>query len=118
MPKGRRKYTGKEKVEIIERMHKEHLGIKETAELYGIYHQRICDWERIYLTEGKEALLAERRGRASAASGVQKGRKAQLSAAQEKSILAENQQLRMENEYLKKLRALILEEEVQNRKRK
>ena len=118
MPKGQHKYTGEQKVEIIERMHKEHLGIVETAKLYGIYHQRICDWERIYIAEGKEALLVERRGRACAASGVQKGQKPQLSAGQEKSLLEENQQLRMEIEYLKKLNALVLKEEQQNRKRK
>ena len=62
--------------------------------------------------------MLERRGRASAASGTQKGRKPQLSAKQEKSILAENQQLRMENEYLKKLNALVLKEEQQNKKHK
>ena len=118
MPKGQRKYSGEQKVEIIEQMHKDHRGIVETARMYGIHHSQICRWERIYITEGKAALLVERRGRACAASGAQKGRKPQLSADQEKSLLEENQQLRMENEYLKKLNALVLKEEQQNRKRK
>lgn len=118
MPKGYRKYSGKQKVEIIERMHSEKLGICETARIYHTDHKNICLWERIYLEEGKEGLMLERRGRASAASGTQKGRKPQLSAKQEKSILAENQQLRMENEYLKKLNALVLKEEQQNKKHK
>ena len=55
------------------------------------------DWERIYLEEGKEALLEERR---------------------EEDLIAENQRLRMENDYLKKLNALVLEEERQNKKHK
>ena len=36
----------------------------------------------------------------------------------EEDLIAEVQRLRMENEYLKKLRALVLEEERQNRKHK
>lgn len=112
MPKGQRKYDGEQKVAIIERMHREHLGIMETAELYGIYHKRICDWERIYITEGADALRQERRGRKST------GRAAKLTKEQEKDLLAENQHLRMEIDYLKKLNALVLKEKQQNRKRK
>lgn len=76
------------------------------------------DWERIYLEEGKEALLEERRGRACAASGTQKGRKPKLDKKTEEDLIAENQRLRMENDYLKKLNALVLEEERQNKKHK
>lgn len=112
MPKGHRKYGGEQKVEIIERMHREHLGIKETARQYEIQHQRICDWERIYMAEGAGGLLEERRGRKST------GRSPALTKEQEKDLLAENQRLRMEVDYLKKLNALVLREEQQNRKRK
>ena len=84
----------------------------ETAELYGIYHKRICDWERIYLQDGREGLLMERRGRSKTPQKVG------FSPEQETDLLAEVQQLRMENEYLKKLNALVLKEEQQNRKRK
>lgn len=118
MPKGYRKYLGEQKIEIIERMHKEKLGICETARMYHTNHNNICLWEKIYLEEGKEALLEERRGRSSVANGVRKGREPQLSEEQEKSLLEENQQLRMEIEYLKKLNALVLKEEQQNNKRK
>ena len=71
-----------------------------------------------YLEEGEEALLAERRGRACAASGTQKGRKPKLDKQVEEDLIAENQRLRMEIDYLKKLNALVLEEERQNRKHK
>ena len=112
MAKGQRKYDGEQKVAIIERMHKEHLGIIETAKLYGVYHKRICDWEKIYIAEGAAALCQERRGRKST------GRLVTLPKEVEDNLLAENQRLRMEIDYLKKLNALVLKEEQQNRKRK
>ena len=62
--------------------------------------------------------LLERRGRACAASGTRKGRKPKLDKQVEEDLIAENQRLRMEIDYLKKLRALVLEEERQNRKHK
>ena len=51
-------------------------------------------WDRIYLEEGKEALFEERRGRTKSPDGVRKGRP--------KKLYKE-----IENEYLKKLDALI-----------
>ena len=97
-------------------MRKENLSFKETARQFGIRSDRqVRNWERIYLEEGKEALLVERRGRAS---GTQKGRKPKLDRQVEEDLIAENQRLRMEIDYLKKLNALVLEEERQNKKRK
>ena len=75
-------------------------------------------WERIYLEQGPEGLYIDRRGRASAASGVLKGRKPKLEPKVEEDLIAENQRLRAEVAYLKKLNALVLEEERQNKRRK
>ena len=76
-------------------------------------HGIIKRWERIYLEEGPEGLAIERRGRKS------DSRLAQLSKAVEEDLIAENQRLRAENEYLKNLQALVLEEERrQHRKRR
>ena len=118
MPKGQRKYKGTQKVEIIERMHREQMSFHEASRSYEIPRRTLQDWERIYLEEGKETLLEERRGRACAASGTQKGRKPKLDKKAEEDLIAENQRLRMENDYLKKLNALVLEEERQNKKHK
>ena len=68
-------------------------------------------WERIFLEEGAEGLMKERRGRACAASGTRKGRPPKLDPKIEEDLIAENQRLRMEIEYLKKLSALVLAEE-------
>ena len=118
MPKGQRKYNGTQKVEIIERIRSEQLNFHEASREYDVPRRTLQDWERIYLEEGKEALLVERRGRACAASGTQKGRKPKLDKQVEEDLIAENQRLRMEIDYLKKLRALVLEEERQSRKHK
>ncbi len=116
MPKGQRKYNGAQKVEIIKQLHNEKLSFYEASSKYGIPRRTLQDWERIYLEEGEEALLVERRGRACAAGGTQKGRKPKLDKQVEEDLIAENQRLRMEIDYLKKLNALVLEEERQNSK--
>ena len=117
--KKQKTYSGEFKIEVVETMRKENLSYKETVRHFGLRSDtQVRTWEWIYLEEGKEALLVERRGRACAASGTQKGRKPELDKQLEEDLIAENQRLRMEIDYLKKLRALILEEERQNRKHK
>ena len=70
-------------------------------------------WERIYLTEGPEGLAIERHGRGS------KGRPPkQLPKEVEEDLLAEIQRLRAENEYLKNLQALVLEDERRQRRKR
>lgn len=101
MPKGQRKYNGTQKVEIIKRIHRENLSFKGASREYGISDRTLRDWERIYWEEGEEALLLERRGRACAAGGTQKGRKPKLDKQVEEDLIAENQRLRMEIDYLK-----------------
>ena len=70
------------------------------------------NWERIYLEEGPEGLYIERRGRKST------GRPKKLKPEAEEDLIAEVQRLRAENAYLKKLRALVLEEERRGKGRK
>ncbi len=64
---------------------------------------------RIYLEEGPEGFKIERRGR--------KGQPRKLPKKVEEDLLAEVQRLRAENEYLKKLQALVLEDERRRGKR-
>ena len=75
-------------------------------------------WERVFLEEGAEGLMKERRGRACAASGTRKGLPPKLDKKVEEDLIAENQRLRMEIDYLKKLSALVLAEERKNGKRR
>ncbi len=116
MPKGkpRKRYTPEFKQMVIETMQKERLSYQETANRFDIGgHNRIQKWERIYLEEGPEGFQIERRGRKSTGRPPK-----QLRPDVEKDLIAEVQRLRAENAYLKKLNALVLEEERQSKRRK
>ena len=76
----------------------------------------LLKWERKYLEEGIEGLAKENRGRPTV-NGKKRGRPLKLDKQVEEDLIAENQRLRMEIEYLKKLSALVLAEEQKNGKR-
>ena len=119
------KYSAKFKIGVIMDMREHHLSYNETVRKYWDiskgqehnYQKQIQRWERIYLEEGAEGLMKERRGRACSASGTRKGRPPKLDKKVEEDLIAENQRLRMEIEYLKKLSALVLAEERENGKK-
>ena len=117
MPKGIPKYTGEFKQEVVEAVMRDKLSYREAARQYGVTnHETIKKWERIYLEEGPEGLHIERRGRACAEGGTQKGRKPKLDQKVEEDLIAEVQRLRAEVAYLKKLNALVAERERHERK--
>ena len=109
------KYSAEFKIGVIMDMREHHMGYRETVRKYwdvskgqeANYKNAVQRWERIYLEEGAEGLRKERRGRAGAASGTKKGRPPKLDKKVEEDLIAENQRLRMEIEYLKKLDALV-----------
>ena len=95
-------YSAEYKLNVILDMREHRLGYTETARKYDIRdYKAIQRWERIFLEEGAEGLMKERRGRACAASGTKKGRPPKLDPKVEEDLIAENQRLRMEIEYLK-----------------
>ena len=112
--KPNKRYTPEFKRMVVETMQQEQLSYSETARRFEVNgHRRIQDWERIYLTEGPEGFAIERRGRSS------KGRPPkQLPKEVEEDLLAEVQRLRAENDYLKKLQALVLEDERRQHKKR
>ena len=111
-------YSAEIKIGVILDMREHRFGYVETARKYGIPNYRVIQrWERIYMEEGAEGLMKERRGKACAASGTRKGRPPKLDKKVEEDLIAENQRLRMEIEYLKKLSALVLAEERKNGKK-
>ena len=116
MPKGvpNKRYTPELKKLVIETMQEEKLSYSETCRRFEVNsHYRIQDWERVYLEEGPEGFAIERRGRGS------KGRPPkQLPKQVEEDLLAEVQRLRAENDYLKNLQALVLEDERRQRRKR
>ena len=116
MPKGipNKRYTPEFKKLAVETMQKEKLSYRETARRFDVSSDtRIRDWERIYLTEGPEGFAIERRGRGSKSRPPK-----QLPKRVEEDLLAEVQRLRAENEYLKNLQALVLEDERRQHKKR
>lgn len=112
MPKGQL-FSGEFKQRVVEDVLKNHISYNEAMKKYGIKgRSKIQQWERVYLTEGAAALYIDHRGRKST------GRPTKIPKQVEEDLLAENQRLRMEIDYLKKLNALVSKEEQQNGKRK
>ena len=116
MPKGvpNKRYTPEFKKLVVETMMKEKMSYRETARQFEISnHHRVQDWERIYLTESPEGFAIERRGRGSKSRPPK-----QLPKGAEEDLLAEAQRLRAENDYLKNLQALVLEDERRQRRKR
>ena len=109
-------YTGEFKVSVVEYMHTNHLSIRQTAVLYGIpTHNVLSKWERIYYEEGPQGLCQENRGRKTKMSSDNSKNK--IDKKTEEDLIAENQRLRMEIEYLKKLDALVQKRLQEERKK-
>ena len=116
-------YSAEFKIGVIMDMREHHLGYREAMRKYFPHLKENCfeflkKWERIFLEEGAEGLMKERRGRTCKASGTRKGRPPKLDKKVEEDLIAENQRLRMEIDYLKKLSALVLAEERKNGKKR
>ena len=124
------KYSPEFKLSVIMDMRENKLSYRETTRKY-LPHLKpnhidvVQRWERIYLEEGFEGLAKERRGRASKMSGVKKGRPRKIKPEVQDDLIVENQRLKerleyleAENEYLKKLDALIREKEARAAARK
>ena len=117
-------YSAEFKICVIMDMREHHLSYGETVRKYlqGVSPTSAIGtlqrWERIYLEEGAEGLMKERRGRGNPLSDKKRGRPPKLDKKVEEDLIAENQRLRMEIDYLKKLSALVLAEERKNGKRR
>ena len=109
-----KKYSPEFKLSVILDMREHHLSYQETVRRYelgkidsGGARQMLQRWERKYLEEGIEGLGKDKRGRPP-----------KLDKQVEEDLIAENQRLRMEIEYLKKLNALVQERIERERKKK
>ena len=97
-----RKYTGQFKVDAVEYMNKHHYSLKRICITLNISDPSILKyWASIYKCQGKDALL-----KGNYMKKVHRDRNKDKS---KEELLEEIECLRMENAYLKKLRALVQE---------
>lgn len=126
-----RKYSPEFKISCIIDMREHNLSYNETARKYlcekgkeSCFRSQLKLWERIFLEEGEAGFYIERRGRTRKMDNPNKGKQKKLDKQVKQDLIAENQalkerleQLEMENEYLKKLDALV-RKRLQNQKKK
>lgn len=99
-------WTAEEKYKVLQYMHEKHISCQETGIQFGISgSSTVWQWERRYLEKGLEGLDGKKRGRKA-------GRpKPKPPRTREEELLDRIQYLEAENEYLKKLNALVAERE-------
>ena len=105
-------YSGDFKLSVIEYIMSNNASIRKAAAHFNIAsYTTIGKWKRIYEEYGKEALYEDRRGRGK------KSKPTPIKTALKEPethdtflLLLEVKKLRMENEYLRKLNALIEEQ--------
>lgn len=115
-----KKYSAEFKLCVILDMREHRLSYHEVVRKYELGDNQfggarlmVQRWERIYLTEGAEGFMKERRGRDPKGGRPKKP----LDKSVEEDLIAENQRLRMELEYIKKLSALVIAEEQEKNKK-
>jgi transposase len=102
-----RHFSGEFKLKVLNYQQEHHLSDSATALLFGITNRgTVCAWRKKYITGGREALF-QKQGRRS------KMPKKSLIPNKPREEWTKDEELaylRMENEYLKKLTALIQED--------
>lgn len=95
-------YSGDFKLSAIRHMHENHLSLTETTAKFGIYNEStLSKWERIYYEEGESGLYRDNRGKMRT-----KPNKQELQPQEENDLRVENQRLRAEVAYLKRIEGL------------
>jgi len=100
-------YTGEFKLKLLQEMRSEGLSLHQLSVKYLISPSILSTWKGQYKEDGATALfMNKRKGRPSKAFNKQKTTQ-KTSLSNEEKLLKENELLRAENDYLKKLQALI-----------
>jgi len=106
-------YSGNFKVDVVKYMLENELSAYITAARFNIpTHSTVCTWRRIYLAQGEDALKKK------VEQPIPIGKEDKIGKEERKELLAEIKRLQMENDYLKKLNALVQERERLEKKTK
>lgn len=105
MARIQRKYSKETKLKAIDMYLNQHIGANTIAKELGLSEKkRVYDWVKKYEAEGETAFDVEKRGKATKTQNgsIRKGRRKTKFSSLEEEV----EYLRMENEFLKKLKAL------------
>jgi transposase len=101
------KYTGEEKEKILKDKRENELTYRQVIEKYKVPWNTVKNWERIYKEDGVLGLYEEHRRVATKETSLRKGRPMEIGKNVNGDLNAQIKRLKMENEYLKKLNALV-----------
>lgn len=105
-------YSGKFKLRVIKYMYSHHLSCIETAAHFNLNRKIVSKWENIYIEKGSQELLKERR------RVRRKFMDKDIKKLSRKELEEAYTDLEMENEYIKKLNALVQERIKQEKEKK
>lgn len=107
-----RKYDGNFKLKVVKYKIEKGYSARQAAAHFNIAsYTSVCQWEKKYLEGGSTALYKEKRGCSPRMPKKRKIKKVNSQIQTQEEMLEEIKMLKMENEYLKKLNALVLKRE-------
>jgi len=113
LPRKNQQYSVDFKLKVLRAIDKEHLSIHQAYVKFNIPSRSvIIKWKRDFANFGLEGLQKKLKGRPKSMNNFKrKKRKSDKPLTREEELLLENEALRCELDYLKKLQALIQAEE-------
>jgi transposase len=119
LPRRNRNYTVAFKLQVLQSITEEYLSLSEACLKFNITSESvIIKWQRDFATFGLEGLHSKPKGRPKSMSNFKrKKRKSDKPLTREEELLLENEALRCEVAFLKKLQALIQAEETAKKRK-
>lgn len=112
-------YSLQDKLDVLNYMNEFGTSVRETAAIFNIAsHSTILSWQESLELHGMDALRPKKKGRPSVKKESIKQKNQTLVEGSVEALQAEVERLRMENEYLKKLNALVQNKKKSPRKTK
>ena len=108
-------YTGAFKFSLLQEMLNDGLSLQQLSVKYLISPSLISTWRKEYERDGALALFKEKRRGIPSKMKKKSENKQTTPICEKEALLKENELLRAENEYLKKLQALIQQQKAQKK---